>query len=396
MKIAGVIAEYNPFHNGHAVQLASLKALGYDAVVCAVSPSVVQRGEPACLPTAVRVRAALAGGADLVLCLPAPYACKSAEGFALAGVTLLDALGCVDTLAFGAETPDTARLQAVAGALESAQFRAGLRRFLDEGMPLAAARAAVAGALCPGAKELLESPNNILAVDYCRALQRLGSGIQPLALARRGAQHDGAVSADGYASASALRQLWRQQQAKALAAFVPAACLALYREAETQGLTLDERAWSAALLSRLRGGGSFAAVRGAGEGLADRLAAAARKACTAGELVELLKTKHYPTARLRRLTLDAALGYGEALPAAPPYLHVLGASGQGLAVLKAARPKLPMSASLADLARQNEACATVANAHAAAEDLTALARRTPQPCGAAYTQKFQITAPRKI
>ena len=395
MKIAGVIAEYNPFHNGHALQLANLKALGFDAVVCAVSPSVVQRGEPACLPTAARVRAALAGGADLVVCLPAPYACKSAEGFALAGVTLLDALGCVDTLAFGAETPDAARLLAVAGTLDSAQFCAELRRFLDAGLPLAAARAAAAEALCPGAKALLASPNNILAVDYCRALRRLGSGMQPLALARRGAPHDGAAPEDGYASASSLRQLWQRQGAEALAPFVPAACLALYREAEAQGLTPDAGAWSAALLSRLRGRGPFAAVRGAGEGLADRLAAAVRKACTAQELLELLKTKRYPTARLRRLALDAALGYGEDLPAAPPYLHVLGAGGQGLAVLKAATPKLPMSTSLADLARQNGACAAVAHAHAAAEDLTALARRTPQPCGAAYTQKFQRQAPGK-
>ena len=394
MKIAGVIAEYNPFHNGHARQLATLKALGFDAVVCVLSPGVVQRGEPACLPTAARVRAALAGGADLVLSLPAPYACKSAEGFAWAGVALLDALGCVDALAFGAETPDTARLLAVAEALESAAFRAGLRRFLDEGLPLAAARAGAAGALCPGAKELLESPNNILAVDYCRALARLGSTMQPLALARRGARHDGDTAADGIASASALRRLWRRQGAEALAPFVPAPCLALYRQAEARGLTLDEGAWSAALLSRLRGRDSFAAVRGAGAGLADRLAAAVQKACTAAELLELLKTKRYPTARLRRLALDAALGYGEDLPAAPPYLHVLGAGEQGLAVLKAARPKLPMSTSLADLARKNEACAAVARAHAAAEDLTALARRKPQPCGAAYTQKFQTTATR--
>ena len=106
LKIVGIIAEYDPFHAGHAWQIQQARQAGARAVVCVMSPSVVQRGGCALFPTPVRVRAALAGGADLVLSLPAPYATLSAEGFAAAGVHLLSMLGCVDTLCFGAETPD--------------------------------------------------------------------------------------------------------------------------------------------------------------------------------------------------------------------------------------------------------------------------------------------------
>ena len=104
MRTAGIIAEYNPFHNGHAWQIAELKKRGFEAVVCVCSPGVVQRGTAALFPARVRTRAALAAGADLVLSLPAPYATLSAEGFAAAGVALLSALGCVDALCFGTET----------------------------------------------------------------------------------------------------------------------------------------------------------------------------------------------------------------------------------------------------------------------------------------------------
>ncbi len=419
-KIAGIIAEYHPFHNGHAWQMARLREMGYEAVVCAMSPSVVQRGQVAVLPVGVRAEAALAGGADLVLELPAPCACKSAEGFALAGVTVLDALGCVDALAFGAETPGVRRLEGAAAALEGGAFRAALRRRLDEGLPLAAAREAAAEDVCPGAGALLQSPNNILAVDYCRALLRLSSAMAPLALAREGAGHDAAlegvsggperaggaealgcsseVGRDGdgeaaggcYASATALRRLAGAKGPQALAPFVPPACLAIYRRAWDEGLWLDEKALSVAVLSRLRARERFDDVRGAGEGLANRLAAAVRTAPTLEALTEALKTKRYPTARLRRLVLDAALGYTDALPALPPYVHVLAANERGLAVLRAARPRLPLGAGLAALERESAACAAMARAHGAAEDLAALCRVRPQPCGTAYTHKFLL------
>ena len=253
--------------------------------------------------------------------------------------------------------------------------------------------AAAAEALCPGAGAVLRAPNDILGVEYCKALLRQHSALVPLALPRRGAAHDAPLDAapGRYASASALRALVRAGGAAALAPHVPPACLRLYMQAEAEGDVLDGRAFGIAVLSRLRAmdAAGLRAVRGAAEGLENRLAAAVQGAGTLDELVQAMRTKRYATARLRRLVLDAALGYTGDLPALPPYLHVLGANETGLAVLRCARQAalLPLSHSLADLAARSAPAARVAAAHAAAEDLTALCLRHPAPMGAAYTAK---------
>ena len=156
MNFVGIIAEYDPFHSGHALQLRMLRQRGASTIAVCMSTGVVQRGGVPIVPEAVRVRAALAAGADLVVALPAPYANASAEQFAAAGVHLLAALGC-DTLAFGAETPESAPLQAAAAALCSAAFPAALRSQLESGLPFAVARAAAAETLCPGAPGNLDN-----------------------------------------------------------------------------------------------------------------------------------------------------------------------------------------------------------------------------------------------
>lgn len=393
MKTAGIIAEYNPFHAGHAYQIRRLREMGFDAVVCVCSPGVVQRGTAALFPTQVRVRAALAGGADLVLCLPAPYAALSAEGFAAAGVALLDALGCIDALCFGSESENETEILRTADVLLSERFPAVLRRKLDEGLPAAAARSAAAQELQSGAGKLLTRPNDILGVEYCKALRRQNSTMQPIALARRGASHDAPLDLQngGFASASALRALAGRQDAAALAPYVPPECLPIYTEAEKSGAVLDEHAFDIAVLSRLRmmTVQELSGIRGAAEGLENRLFSAVRDAGTLEQLIGQMKTKRYPTARLRRFVLDAALGYRSDLPAEPPYLHVLGASKMGLSVLNRAKTtaKLPLSHSLAQLSRQSEKARRIADAHAAAEDLMALCRKTPAACGTAYTAK---------
>ena len=387
MKNVGIVAEYDPFHAGHAWQIAEARRRGAQTVTVCMSADVTQRGGAALLPPGVRAAAALGCGADLVLCLPNPWACLSAEGFAAAGVALLSALPAVDTLVFGAETPDTAALARTAGALRSEAFSAALARQLAGGAPFAAARAAAAESICPGAAALLAGPNNNLGVEYCKALAAQGSPIEPLALPRKGAAHgEAAPGTEGFASASSLRALWAKGGAAALAGYVPDGALAFYKEAQTAGADLDERAWEVALLSRLRGmdAAAFARTRGTAEGLEHLLENGARAAGSLPELWGAMKSKRYAHARLRRYVLDAALGYTDALPALPPYLHVLAADAAGLALLRGAR--LPADASLARLARQSDACRAAAAAHAAAADLAALCRRTPGPMGGCYTK----------
>ena len=394
-KLAGIIAEYDPFHNGHAWQLQQAKALGAQRVAVAMSCGLTQRGALPLLPESVRGQAALTCGADLVFALPAPYACSGAECFARAGVQLLAAAGC-DALVFGAETPDAALLMEAARVLSGAEYRTALKARLAAGArSFAAARQAAVEAVCPGSglAALLDKPNNNLAVEYCKAILELGTSLVPIPLPRQGAGHGQALTETGgqFASASALRTLWQNGGADAAAPYVPAEVLPLYREAFAAGQYTDlaaaQRCQLALLRSRCAGTAPFAQVRGISEGLEHRLEAAVRSSTTYAELLDSLTTVRYPRARMRRLAMDAALGYSaDAFPALPPYLHLLGAQKDALPLLKAAA--LPVSHSLARLAEQNTPCRAVVDAQLRACDFGALCRKKPEPMGGALRQKI--------
>lgn len=395
MYFAGIIAEYDPFHNGHAWQLAAARAHGAKYVAVALSCGLTQRGALPLLPESVRVAAALASGADLVFALPAPYACAGAEAFAQAGVALLSAAGC-DGLVFGAETPDPALLTQTAQLLLTQDYCTALRAALANGArSFAAARQAAVQSLCPdsGAAALLDKPNNNLAVEYCKAILSQGAALTPVPLGRQGADHGQALGSGGgpYASASALRRLWTASGPEALTDYLPPSALPFYRQARAQGMDTDFAAAHLAQLALLRarttGPDCFAGVRGVSEGLDRRLYAAVQQAVSWEGLVDAMTTVRYPRARMRRLALDAALNYqADALPALPPYLHLLGARREALPLLKNAA--LPVGHSLAKLARHDPACAKVADAQRSADALGTLCRRTPAPLGERYRQKI--------
>ena len=396
MRFAGIIAEYDPFHNGHAWQLAQARALGAQRVAVAMSCGLTQRGALPLLPESVRVRAALECGADLVFALPAPWACAGAEAFARAGVHLLAATGC-DALVFGAETPDTALLLETARVLNSAAYRAALKQQLAAGArSFAAARQAAVQTVGadPAMAALLSQPNNNLAVEYCRAILEQRAGMTPVPLPRRGANHGQTLEESGhaqFASACALRALWAEGGAEAVAPFVPEKTFDLYKTAENDGAYTDFDAAGRCELTLLRaacaGQAPFAAVRGVSEGLEHRLENAVRETASLPALLDALTTVRYPRARMRRLAMDAALDYSaDAFPALPPYLHLLGAQKDALPLLKAAA--LPVSHSLARLAEQNTPCRAVVDAQLRACDFGALCRKKPEPMGGALRQKI--------
>lgn len=216
MKIIGIIAEYNPFHNGHAYQLAMLrKKTDADYIAVAMSGNFVQRGEPAIIDKYARTEMALQSGADLVLELPVLWAASSAEAFATAGVTLFEKMGCVEGICFGAETDNLPLLTTIADILadEPDNYRRLLSCYLKEGMSFPSARAQ---ALCEIFKaaalpdtgngspetvvetlsDILGRPNNILAIEYLKALKRLHSSMKPILLKRVGAEyHDTEINA---------------------------------------------------------------------------------------------------------------------------------------------------------------------------------------------------------
>jgi len=215
MKTVGIIAEYNPFHNGHAYQIAEAKRItGADYAVVVMSGNFVQRGTPAVWDKYTRTRAALLGGADLVFEIPVVYATASAEYFAEGGVALLTALG-VDTLCFGSECGDINVLMKIAKLFtnESPEFKATLTKCLHEGKSFPLAREEALKAHCAThdlsiPNDLLSNPNNLLGIEYCKAILTQNSKLTPYTIRRVGASyHDSSVSTGSYSSATALRAL---------------------------------------------------------------------------------------------------------------------------------------------------------------------------------------------
>jgi len=401
LKVAGIVAEYNPFHNGHAHQIERTRAAdngcGATHVVAVMSGHFVQRGEPALLPKADRVKAALRGGVDLVLELPVPWCLSSAEGFAFGAVSLLDALGCVDVLSFGSECGDLQALEQAVDVLASPRFADLLAYHLEGGLPFPEARQKAAAELRGGVAPLFESPNNTLGIEYIKALRRLTSGMAPFTVRRFGAGHDDRLPAGDMASATFLRSLIEADRLLNATAYMPAPCAAVLAEAAQEGrcpaaVSRLERA----LLARLRtmSPAEFASLPALSEGLENRLASAARQAGSYQELLDAVKTRRYPLTRIRRLVWSAFLGLSASLAwdaaagrwKKPPYLRVLGANDRGLEILRAVKnPALPLLARPTHIDRLDADARAVLDAECRAADLYALALPQPPPCGGEFT-----------
>lgn len=378
MRTAGIVAEYNPYHNGHRYQLSLLRARGFTHLVVVMSGNLVQRGEPALFSKWVRAEAALRCGADLVLELPACCAISSAERFSYGAVFLLNALGSVDALCFGAESADQAVLQELASVCLSLQTEQ-LAPYLKQGLSFPAARQqAVATLLGPEKAALLKQPNNILGIEYCKALQLMQSDMIPLPILRAGAGHDKAAQEGTITSASHLRQLLRQK--KDAVRFFPEQLALLYQQAIADGFyTTPERLFPVLLAAISREAPeALARYSDCGDGLARRLWESAKTARSLEELYFGAKTKWLPLSRIRRAVYAAAVGIPTGFPAAPPYLRVLGANSRGRELLKLAgqNESLPIFHSFAKL---SEAFPEWAAFEQRAETLWRLACQTMPP-----------------
>ncbi len=331
MEIIGIICEYNPLHLGHARQLTRLRQENPDrGLVCLMSGNYVQRGRPALFDKAIRARAALAAGADLVLELPITDVLRSAEGFADGGVRILS--GFCNGLSFGAENADREALCALAGTLLSPDFPPRLREALARGISFPAARQQALEAMGADAR-LLQTPNNILAVEYCKAVLRRGSAMALLPMARGGDYHAAEADPEN-PSATAVRRLiraggdWRP--------FVPPAAVPLYAGAPLHTMEAGERAVLA--LVRTLPEEAFEALPDGSEGLWRKLMAACRREAGVEAIAASVKSKRYTRTRLDRMLLCAVLGISRDTLAAPaPYTRVLAMNDRGREILKKAR-----------------------------------------------------------
>lgn len=328
MRIVGIICEYNPLHLGHAKQIRMIRKLrGEDTkIVCLMSGNFVQRGEPAVFHKSIRARAALESGADLVLELPVTYALSSAENFARGGVRILGSF--CDELCFGTETGDSESLMNTAKMLLSLEFKDALRIFLDQGQSFPAARQRALTQLGNDA-QLLTSPNDILGVEYCKAILETGCRMKPFAIHREGNYHDLEADADN-PSATALRQ--RIINANSIDDYVPTP---LFRHAAVHTLAAGERA----MLCRLRtmAENEFAAVPYGSEGLWRKLMHESRRQPDLESILTAVKSKRYTRTRLNRMVMCAFLGISDSIICSPaPYTRILGFNDSGREVLRQA------------------------------------------------------------
>ena len=344
-KVAPVICEYNPFHAGHAYHLAQTRSLGATHIVAIMSGSFVQRGEPAMFSKWSRAKCALACGADLVLELPLPWCMSSAEGFARGGVALAHGLGCVDLLSFGSELGETSPLLQAAEAAVSPLIQEKIRLLLSEGFSYPSAREkAIEAHFGSDISRLFQEPNNILAIEYCKALTLLSSPIQPITISRAGASHDASEpsrGSGGFASASYLRARLLRKDYDGVKSFIPESVLTiLLEEIQTGRAPCSLAALERPILAALRNLSpeELAKLPDVSEGLEYRIASAVRKTTSLDQLFAEIKTKRYTHARIRRIIVSAFLqmtcDYNSQIP---PYLRVLGWNDKGTEILRTAR-----------------------------------------------------------
>lgn len=326
MKCAAIISEYNPFHNGHKYQIDLLRRAGYDVIIAVMSGSVVQRGEIAIVDKFTRAKSAVMCGVDLVCELPAPFSCTSGEYFARAGVIAADALGA-DVLSFGSECGDIDLLCAHATERHIAKPSVG------------AASAELSGTSF--------SSNDILAIEYIRAIKRIGSGMKPITHLRKGGGYNSDVPDTEYSSATAIRKAINDGRAGLIGSQMPSESFELMKDAlnKCSESSVSDSILSAVMLWKFRTTdletlSSYAFMNG---GLASRMKKAAEKATTADELYALSATKVYTNSRIRRAAICTVCQIPDSIrDTSPEYLSLLCANEKGRNYLSSHKTSLPV------------------------------------------------------
>ncbi len=393
MYIGGIIAEYDPFHNGHQAHIASMRSAGITHIAAVISGAFTQRGEPAALSKFDRARMAIAGGVDLVLENPLPFAMAPAERFATGGVGTLQALGCVDTLSFGSECGTIDRLEHLASLINTPAYTAALRQALASGCPYAAAsETAITQCGHKSLATLLATPNNTLGLEYIRAARRLGADFTFHTLKRIGAQHNATVATGHIASASHIRTLLYNGQTDEALTYIPSSAQPILRHALEAGhAPVITNTLYTATLARLRSmtEADFARLPYISEGLDNRLYRISRTASSYNELIEMLQTRRYPLARLRRILWAALLDLPtENTFSQPQYIRVLATNDRGREILAAAKPRLPILTRAAQIPSLSTTAQAMLAIEERATDLHALALPQPMPCGTDWTHRL--------
>lgn len=392
MDICAVICEFNPFHNGHKYLLDMARSQGATHIVAIMSGNFLQRGDVAILSKWARTKQALLNGADLVVELPTVKAIASAEDFASGGIQIANALGCVNTLAFGSECGSASKITELAKILSSDYFIQNVAKHMQNGKSYASTvEYVVKNYYSPQLAKILQSPNNTLAVEYVKAIINQNSNIKPITITRTGVMHDSKTTENEFASASFLRkQIY--EQSKDFSAFMPESSYNIFTKEVSESKApcfLENIEQSIIYKLRSMTKEQLKALPYVTEGLENRIFTAVKSNNSISDILEAVKTKRYTYARLCRIIICAFLEINKAIQKQPvEYIRVLGFNKNGTEILKLAKEyaTAPVIGKITDSYNKLSPTAkAMLDIDIKASDLYAMCQPHMQKCGLDYT-----------
>ncbi len=382
MKISGIVSEYNPLHNGHIYHIEKTRENGATHIVAVMSGNYVQRGETAVMNKFERAKLAVRSGVDLVIEIPTVYALASAEFYARGAVYLLNSLGCVDEISFGSEVGSLEDLEQTADIVWECEQSEELEELLKSGMSYPNAINSMILSEHGRKKgnrisEILASPNNILAVEYLKALKYFNSDIKPFTIIRKSAAHDSMTPHENIASASYIRKCMDEKED--FYGLVPNRVYDAYKQAVSEGNIAQIKNLERILIYRLRtiSKEELENIPDVGQGLENRIADCSHLS-SIEEITQAIKTKRYTMARIRRIMYNMLIGITKSdLEILPPYARVLAVTDRGRDILSKAKEtaSIPVNTSLAKLANMSDEAKRFAEIEGLASDIYALAQK---------------------
>ncbi len=358
MKVLGVITEYNPFHNGHLHHLVeSKKITGADYTVCVMSGNFIQRGEPALLNKWARTEMAIKNGIDLVIELPVSYVLQSAESFAHGAIKILDSLNIIDHICFGSEIGEIEPLQHIAQTLvnEPKEISNQLKQLLNKGYSFPKARELAVTTYFKKQKfdfnvqDIMSSPNNILGIEYLKALYRLNSPIKPATIKRHKTGYHSLETQDDIASATAIRTMLQDNlDLENIKKYIPQCSYNVLMNEITAGrIPIFTESFDSAIITLLRklSASALETYPDVGEGLEHRIIKAAHTCGTVENMIDSIKTKRYTRTRLQRIIYNVLLGITKDMLntfqhyGGSQYIRVLGLNEKGMELIKIAKKR---------------------------------------------------------
>ena len=385
MKVSSLICEYNPFHNGHQYMLDEMRKNGSDFIIACMSGNFTQRGDFAVFDKYSRTKTALENGIDLVIELPVIYSCATAEKFAFGGVYILNALGCVSEIYFGSECGNVEILKNTADILQLPDISEKIKKYLSLGQTFAKARENAVAEIDALSAEILQSPNNILGIEYIKALNKINSPILPKTIRRTGSVHDSMTAVENTASATLIRKLIYEKNPE-FQKYIPSPNFSEIH---------DFKKLETAVLYKLRMMSleDFKNLPDISEGLENRLYSAVRNGISTEEILSLAKTKRYTLARLRRILLYAFLGIKQSdCNILPQYIKILGFSQNGKNILRTMREtaNLPLIMRYSDIKKLSPTAQYLYSLESRCDDIYALSGENIIPCGRNMTENTVI------